>query len=923
MQSNNSSNRSFFTGTINLAEAYVPFASVDGSTTLTAEQIQSFLDYIYNNLTVTNSTTGDTYVLGDFESFIGTQEVGSIDATGYFPVLDKNGVIAQDAQGNALSFYTTVAAGDSIYNNAVLYISFGSSDVIPTYSVVAPVFDATVPMESESASTSESTSSESASLSNSTSLSDSTSTSTSVSDSTSTSVSDSTSASLSDSTSTSVSDSASTSTSVSDSTSTSVSDSASTSVSDSASASTSVSDSTSTSTSVSDSTSTSTSVSDSASTSTSISDSTSASTSVSDSTSTSTSVSDSTSTSVSDSTSTSVSDSTSTSVSDSTSTSTSVSDSASTSTSVSDSTSTSVSDSTSASTSVSDSTSASTSVSDSTSTSVSDSTSASTSVSDSTSTSTSVSDSASTSTSVSDSKSTSTSVSDSTSASTSLSDSTSTSTSVSDSTSTSTSVSDSTSASTSVSDSASTSTSISDSTSASTSVSDSTSTSTSVSDSTSTSTSLSDSTSTSVSENIVISTAVDQPEYVVVGNIVPQDEHGNPVGPEIPYGPVKPGTTVDTPYGDVEVPGNGGDVVIQIKTPAVDVPEAQGSAVDVPEYVVAGNIVPQDEHGNPVGPEIPYGPVKPGTTVGTPYGDVEVPGNGGDIIIQVKVAVDQPEYVLVGNIVPEDENGNSVGPKIPYGPLEPNPEIITPRGPETPGIVINTPYGPVEVPVNGGDIIITVATEVPGIAVYEKTAVDQPEYVVVGNVVPQDENGNPVGPEIPYGPVAPETTIDTPYGDVEVPANGGDITIQVKAAVDQPEYVVVGNIVPENESGNPVGPEIPYGPVTPGTMIDTPYGSVIVPDAGGDVVIVVKVETNKTSPISDIKGNPTTTQEVVLPVASSNNDGQPVNIDHSENTDKQLPKTSVSQNNDHVVISGLILTTLLGLLALLKRKNNN
>ncbi|MCT4387084.1 LPXTG cell wall anchor domain-containing protein [Leuconostoc pseudomesenteroides] len=445
----------------------------------------------------------------------------------------------------------------------------------------------------------------------------------------------------------------------------------------------------------------------------------------------------------------------------------------------------------------------------------------------------------------------------------------------------------------------------------------------SVSDSTLTSLSGSTSASTSVSENIVISTAVDQPEYVVAGNIVPQDEHGNPVGPEIPYGPVKPGTTVDTPYGDVEVPGNGGDVVIQIKTPAVDVPEAQGSAVDVPEYVVAGNIVPQDEHGNPVGPEIPYGPVKPGTTVDTPYGDVEVPGNGGDVVIQVKVAVDQPEYVLVGNIVPEDENGNSVGPKIPYGPLEPNPEIITPRGPETPGIVINTPYGPVEVPVNGGDIIITVATEVPGIAVYEKTAVDQPEYVVVGNIVPQDENGNPVGPEIPYGPVAPETTIDTPYGDVEVPANGGDIIIQVKTAVDQPEYVVVGNIVPEDENGNPVGPEIPYGPVTPGTTIDTPYGSVIVPDAGGDVVIVVKVETNKKSPISNIKANPTTTQEVMLPVASSNNDGQPVNIDHSENTDKQLPKTSVSQNNDHVVISGLILTTLLGLLALLKRKNNN
>lgn len=226
-------------------------------------------------------------------------------------------------------------------------------------------------------------------------------------------------------------------------------------------------------------------------------------------------------------------------------------------------------------------------------------------------------------------------------------------------------------------------------------------------------------------------------------------------------------------------------------------------------------------------------------------------------------AVDVPEYVVAGNIVPEDEHGNPVGPEIPYGPLEPNPAIITPHGPETPRIVINTPYGAVEVPVNGGDIIITVATEVPGIAVYEKTAVDQPEYVVVGNIVPEDENCNPVGPDIPYGPVAP------------------------------------------------------------GTTIDTPYGAVIVPDAGGDLVIVVKVETNKKSPISDIKDNPTTTQEVVLPVANPSNDGQRVNSDHSESTDKQLPKTSASQNNGHVVISGLILTSLLGLLTLLKRKNNN
>ncbi|MGX6465743.1 KxYKxGKxW signal peptide domain-containing protein [Leuconostoc falkenbergense] len=676
--------------------------------------------------------------------------------------------------------------------------------------------------------------------------------------------------------------------------------------------------------------------------------------------------------------------------------------------------------------------------------------------------------------------------------------------------------------------------------------------------------------------------AVDVPEYVVAGNIVPQDEHGNPVGPEIPYGPVKPGTTVDTPYGPVEVPTNGGDVVIQIKTPAVDVPEAQGSAVDVPEYVVAGNIVPKDPAGNPVGPEIPYGPVAPKTPIDTPYGPVVVPETGGDVVVTIKTAVDvpehvelpaenepgiavyekvavdvpehielpaenepgiavyekvavdvpehvelpaetepgiavyekvavdvpehvelpaenepglavyekvavdipehvelpaetepgiavyekiavdvpehielpsetepgiavyektavgvpehvelpaetepgiavyektavsvpehielpaenepgvavyekvavdipehvalpaenepgiavyekvavdvpeaqgsavdMPEYVVAGNIVPKDPAGNPVGPEIPYGPVKP-------------GTTIDTPYGPIEVPANGGDITVTVATGTPGIAVYEKvavdvpehvalpaenepgiavyekTAVDVPEYVVAGNIVPQDENGNSVGPKIPYGPLEPNSgivtphgietpgiIINTPYGPVEVPANGGDIVVTVasevpgiavyeKTAVDVPEYVVAGNIVPEDENGNPVGPEIPYGPVAPGTTIDTPYGPVIVPDAGGDVAIVVKVEEKKKSPIDDIKENKD--NDVVLPVANPSNDGQQINSDHSESTDKQLPKTSASQNNGHVVISGLILTSLLGLLTLLKRKNNN
>ncbi|QSB51627.1 KxYKxGKxW signal peptide domain-containing protein [Leuconostoc falkenbergense] len=447
-------------------------------------------------------------------------------------------------------------------------------------------------------------------------------------------------------------------------------------------------------------------------------------------------------------------------------------------------------------------------------------------------------------------------------------------------------------------------------------------------------------------------------EQMVSGNIVPKDEQGNPVGPETPYGPVAPGTTIETPYGPVEVPTNGGDITVTVATETPGIAVYEKTAVDEPEYVVAGNIVPKDEQGNPVGPETPYGPVTPGTTIDTPYGPVEVPTNGGDITVTVatetpgiavyeKTAVDEPEYVVAGNIVPKDEQGNPVGPETPYGPVKP-------------GTTIDTPYGPVVVPETGGDVVVTIKTAVdvpehlelpaedePGIAVYEKVAVDVPEYVVAGNIVPEDENGNSVGPKIPYGPLEPNSgivtphgietpgiIINTPYGPVEVPANGGDIVVTVasevpgiavyeKTAVDVPEYVVSGNIVPEDENGNPVGPEIPYGPVAPGTTIDTPYGPVIVPDAGGDVVIVVKVETNKKSPISDIKDNPTTTQEVVLPVASPNNDGQPVNMDHSENTDKQLPKTSASQNHDHVVISGLVLTSLLGLLALLKRKNNN
>ncbi len=236
------------------------------------------------------------------------------------------------------------------------------------------------------------------------------------------------------------------------------------------------------------------------------------------------------------------------------------------------------------------------------------------------------------------------------------------------------------------------------------------------------------------------------------------------------------------------------------------------------EQIVTGNIVPKDPAGNPVGPETPYGPVAPGTTIDTPYGPVEVPANGGDITVTVatgtpgiavyeKVAVDVPEHIELPS---ENEPGIAVYEKVAVDV----PEHIELPSENEPGIAVYEKAA-VDVP----EHVELPAENEPGLAVYEKvavdvpeahgSAVDVPEYVVVGNIVPKDPAGNPVGPETPYGPVKPGTTIDTPYGPIEVPTNGGDITVTVatgtpgiavyeKVAVDVPEHVELPS---ENEPG--------------------------------------------------------------------------------------------------------------------------
>jgi hypothetical protein len=108
--------------------------------------------------------------------------------------------------------------------------------------------------------------------------------------------------------------------------------------------------------------------------------------------------------------------------------------------------------------------------------------------------------------------------------------------------------------------------------------------------------------------------------------IVHDANHENAILAEIPYGPVKPETEIKTPYGVVMTTMVGGNIDIFVK-----------HAVDDAEYRVAGRIIPEDQGGHIVGPILPYGPVKPYTTIQTAYGKVEVT-TGGDIIIKIKTS---------------------------------------------------------------------------------------------------------------------------------------------------------------------------------------------------------------------------------------------------------------------------------------------
>jgi hypothetical protein len=168
----------------------------------------------------------------------------------------------------------------------------------------------------------------------------------------------------------------------------------------------------------------------------------------------------------------------------------------------------------------------------------------------------------------------------------------------------------------------------------------------------------------------MIRTAVDLPEYVVTGHVVFRNDLV-PTTPDnrivkIPYGPVRPGETVNTPYGSVITPNIGGDIVVLLRT-AVDRPEVlyTKSAVDVPAYVVVGNVILKDKQGNLVGEKIPYGPVAPWTDIETAYGKVTVPEYGGDIILIVTgVSVSQKASVsdtLTEQIQTMNEDESDVG----------------------------------------------------------------------------------------------------------------------------------------------------------------------------------------------------------------------------------------------------------------------
>jgi hypothetical protein len=169
-----------------------------------------------------------------------------------------------------------------------------------------------------------------------------------------------------------------------------------------------------------------------------------------------------------------------------------------------------------------------------------------------------------------------------------------------------------------------------------------------------------------------------------------------------------------------------------------------------------------------------------------------------------------------------------------------------------------------------------------------------------------------------------KTAVGEPEHENLVTENEPGIAVYEKVAVDQPQYVVMGNIVPEDKNGNQVGPKIPYGPVAPKTIIDTAYGPVMIPDVGGDIIVlVVKSVINN---LASHDNNNTQQSEQYDSVNRDANDNGILKfeVNRGENSDKRLPKTGASQHNlsDAIGVSVATLISLLGLVVVLKKKHD-
>jgi LPXTG-motif cell wall-anchored protein len=197
------------------------------------------------------------------------------------------------------------------------------------------------------------------------------------------------------------------------------------------------------------------------------------------------------------------------------------------------------------------------------------------------------------------------------------------------------------------------------------------------------------------------------------------------------------------------------------------------------------------------------------------------------------------------------------------------------------------------------------------------SATDISEEVVAGRVVVHNAaKDDEILMIMAYGPVKPGFMIETIYGDVMATAVGGDLDIFVKVAVDTPEYMVVGRILPEDSTGRIVGPIKSYGPVKPGTKITTPYGVVTVSDAGGDISILVNVSGPKKTRTVATKPSRT---------GHGSDKNQPMvdlsRAPHDKN-DHVLPETGESEKVAPILLGTTLLISLL-LLARKRRENES